>query len=70
MCRKCFSYGKANKQTKNPHDNPANKLDLFGTLQLGIKQKKAGRQDVFREENWEKDEQVQLLSGEQEIKTQ
>jgi len=38
VCRKCFSYGKANKQTKNPHDNPANKLDLFGTLQLRIKE--------------------------------
>lgn len=47
---------------------PINKLNLVGSLGLGMEQKKIIRQEnrkMLREENWEKDEQLQLLSGNQ-----
>lgn len=42
MCAEnAFCMGKqTNKQTKKPHDNPANKLDLFVTLNLRLKQRR------------------------------
>lgn len=46
---------------------PINKLNLVGSLGLGMEQKKIRQENrkMLREENWEKDEQLQLLSGNQ-----
>lgn len=50
---------------KKSCDDLVNKLNLVGSLGFGMERKKVIRQED--EENWEKDEQLQLLSGEEKI---